>query len=48
MSKKKPVKKMNVSKGVEKKHLEELDVTDEKIEAAKRNKLKKSKSLRNS
>ena len=30
MSKKKPVKKMTVSKGVEKKNLDEFDVTDGK------------------
>ena len=45
MSKKKPVKKMNVSKGVEKKHLEELDVTDGKDRSSKEEQIEKVKEL---
>tara|TARA_Y100000401_G_scaffold40129_1_gene30487 strand:+ start:346 stop:768 length:423 start_codon:yes stop_codon:yes gene_type:complete len=45
MSKKKPVKKMNISKGVEKKHLEELDVTDGKDRSSKEEQIEKVKEL---
>ena len=45
MSKKKPVKKMNVSKGVEKKHLEALDVTDGKDSSSKEEQIEKVKEL---
>ena len=44
-SSKKPVKKMNVSKGVEKKHLEEFDVTDGKDRSEKQKRIDEVKEL---
>jgi hypothetical protein len=43
MSKKKSAKKSPVSKGVEKKHLEELDVTDGKDRNSKEEQIEKEK-----
>jgi|TARA_R100000482_G_scaffold119712_1_gene64448 hypothetical protein len=45
MSKKKSAKKSPVSKGVEKKHLEELDVTDGKDRNSKEEQIEKVKEL---
>ena len=44
-SSKKPAKKMNVSKGVEKKHLEEFDVTDGKDRSEKQKRIDEVKEL---
>jgi hypothetical protein len=45
MSEKKPAKKMKASKGIEKKHLEEFDVTDGKHRSSKEEQIEHVKEL---